>query len=237
MDTSISNLYLDPWDFSVQGNKSAKNVYICVSGNSGVGKSTLINAVGEAIHNKYANTIVIDEKSLHHPFLPHLFFTPNAFAFELQLNFMIQRVLIVKHWISQGFNLIMERSHLEDVIFIRHLLNEGLVNKEEHDAYISVWSQLVNRMPQPDLILYINVKPELSLERLRLSEASGERPREFPDEITKGKWINSWYQLYVERIKELKEMNLQSTKLIVLDGTKNVNEVAHLALTNMNLST
>ena len=69
---------------------------------------------------------------------------------------MLQRALIVKRWLTAGYHVLMERSHVEDLIFIRHLHAEKLVTKEEHDVYVSLWEMISDRLRLPNLIIFFD---------------------------------------------------------------------------------
>jgi len=209
-------LYQDPWGDPVSLPAEKKQLYVCVSGNSGAGKSTLVRSIAADMYERDRGTIAIDEKSLHHPFISTLFFETASYGFQIQVNFMLQRVMLVQRWLDVGYNVVMERSHLEDVVFIRHLRNMGHVSAQEYDAYMRLWHCLDKRLPHPDLMIYLDVSPKTSLARLQEDEDTGRRPREFPDEELKAKWIYSWYQLYLERLEELKDQPLPSTKVLVI---------------------
>lgn len=225
----------DPWTVSAASSRQNKPLYICVSGNSGAGKSTLVKLLAGHLIAKDAATIAIDEKSLHHPFISKLFFETASFGFEIQLNFMLQRAMLVRHWLGDGYNVVMERSHLEDLVFIRHLLKMGYVNPREHDAYLELWRCLDQRLPLPDLMIFLDVTPEISLARLREDELTGRRPPEFPSEDTKDEWIHSWHRLYLERVEELKRDLSNKTLLIVATETSDPREVCSRALNELGL--
>lgn len=225
----------DPWTVSAARLRQDKPLYICVSGNSGAGKSTFVKLLAEHLIAKEAATIAIDEKSLHHPFISKLFFETASFGFEIQLNFMLQRAMLVRHWLSDGYNVVMERSHLEDLVFIRHLLKMGYVNPREHDAYLELWHCIDQRLPLPDLMIFLDVTPEISLARLHEDELTGRRPPEFPNEDTKHEWIHSWHRLYLDRIEELKRDLSNKLHLIVANETSNPKDICRLALSKLGL--
>ena len=226
----IEQLFKDPWTTADPISRQDKPLYICVSGNSGAGKSTLVKLLAEDVYARNPATIAIDEKSLHHPFISKLFFETATYGYQVQLNFMLQRVMLVGYWLDAGYNVVMERSHLEDLVFIRHLLNLGYVNRKEHDAYFELWRCLDERLPHPDLIIFLNVPPEISLVRLHRDEQTGRRPREFPDEETKETWIRSWYRLYLERIDELKGTGSRPIRVVVAGETSDLKDVCSDAM-------
>ncbi|MDW6093602.1 deoxynucleoside kinase [Vibrio rhizosphaerae] len=198
------HLYTPPWTVGERPDApDAAPLYIVLSGNSGVGKSTLLRAISTYIYEITPQTIAIDEKSLHHPLLQNLFDKTTTYGFPLQLNFMIQRVLLVKSWLDKGVNVIMERSHIEDYIFANFMYKQGYISREQHQAYMSLWHELMDIIPNPDVIVYMNFPPEFSLKNLFNDELKGIRPREFPDEATKQRWIHGWGEEYQSLIDNL----------------------------------
>ena len=177
-------------------------LYIAVSGNTGAGKSTLVNILGNLTRLEFdsTNTVVIDERLTHHPYLDRLFADPLRFSFELQMNFMIQRVLVVKRWLSAGFNVVMERAHWDDPVFIESLVKQGILSKNQMNAYYNVWEQLGARVPEPNCHIVLTISPEESIRRVTIAENNGERPREFESEDQKKNWITTWSEEYTRRI-------------------------------------
>jgi deoxyadenosine/deoxycytidine kinase len=180
----------------------ARPILVCVSGQTGAGKSTILRDVGEVIAGMRRNVVILDEKALHHPYLERLFSDPDRFALELQLQFMVSRVLFVKRWLAAGHSIVMERSHLEDPVFIRHLRSFGYVTPAEHDVYMAVWAALGARVPPPDALIQLDVAAEVSIDRLSGAGAMAGRPP-FPDSDLQRKWITSWHDLYRRRFEEL----------------------------------
>lgn len=175
---------------------------LCIAGQSGAGKSTVLRMLAEVVAERRNNVVILDEKALHHPYIDRLFVAPDRYAFELQLQFMVSRALFVKRWMDSGYSVVMERSHAEDPVFIRHLLAFKHVNEAEHEAYMSVWASLASRIPMPDLLVFLEVPIEVSVQRLSRPEAAVERPH-FPDEAARRAWIASWNHFYRQRFDEL----------------------------------
>jgi deoxyadenosine/deoxycytidine kinase len=180
----------------------SRPLYVCVAGLTGAGKTTALRAVADFTAGLRRSVVVIDEKALHHPYLDQLFAFPDRYAFELQVQFMVNRVLFAKRWLAAGHSLVVERSHLEDPIFIRHLLAFDHISHAEHDAYMELWTTLSARAPVPGALVYLDVPARVSIERLSNQGARDVRPP-FPDDEAKRRWILSWHRLYRERFEEL----------------------------------
>ncbi len=192
--------------------KSAR--YIAVTGCSGAGKSTAVNRLAQDIFGGH-NVVAIDERDTHHPYLDRLFHDPARYGFELQLNFMIQRLLIVRRWLDAGVNVVMERSHLEDPVFIEHLFNIGVVDQHGKDAYLAISAVLEKRHAPPDVLVAMSVSPSTAFGRITKAEEEGERPREFDSDDQKLAWLTSWAQLYAQRFVELSELESIQGRLIL----------------------
>lgn len=182
---------------------SRPSVHVCVSGITGAGKSTILERVSTLVAEERRNVVVLNEQALHHPYLDRLFVEPDSFALEVQLHFMVARVLFVKRWWRAGYSLVMERSHAEDPVFIRHLLSSGLVTPAESESYMSVWARLDARTPPPDVLLYLDVASSVSIDRLSRDEQVVERPP-FANDASRRAWVTSWHAHYQERIDELR---------------------------------
>ncbi|VEI21179.1 Deoxynucleoside kinase [Serratia plymuthica] len=199
-------LYMDPWSADKKDcNKERKPLYICLSGNSGVGKSTLLKRLSAYLFKGDSHTIAIDEKSVHHSLLPYLFDDTINYGYLIQLNFMIQRALIIKSWLDKGFNLVMERSHIEDYVFINFMLKAEYISKIQYDSYINLLARINELLVEPDIIAFIDYSVEHSLAHLQDDKIHGVRPEEFPDEDMKVKWIKGWHDEYQHFMNNLPE--------------------------------
>jgi deoxyadenosine/deoxycytidine kinase len=192
-------------------------VYVCVIGQSGSGKSTLVRSLSRELASRGSSVIGIDERSTHHPFLDRLFYAPERYGLELQLNFMLQRVLVARRWLDAGVSIVMERSHLDDIIFARHLRSQGLISEPEFETYLELWKALLRRAPRPRLVIALSVSAEAALSRLARSEELGERPKEL--------WIREWSGLYAERIAELTQDPVDMDQFVVIDETTSPEQV------------
>ncbi|WP_246236240.1 deoxynucleoside kinase [Acerihabitans arboris] len=211
---------MDPWSaLHKKKNDTRKPLYICLSGNSGVGKSTLLRKLSVYLYRDDHDTIALDEKAVHHHLLPYLFDDTAHFGYLIQLNFMIQRSLLIKSWLAKGFNLVMERSHLEDYIFINFMFKAGYITESQHKSYMSLWYELNEITPIPDLIVFLDFDTEQSLKNLQQDELSGIRPQEFPNNVVKNKWITGWHSEYLHFTQNLPPLLQQRVFTCTSPGT------------------
>lgn len=218
----IANDEAELWDVIIPPIDGGKGLYISISGNTGAGKSTLIRLVVEKVCNRGTEMLGISERTLHRPYLRRMFADPARYAYPIQLNFMLHRHLILLRQMELGQVIFMERSHLDDEIFLQEHAENGNILPAQVVAYNNLAGLLHAQIPAPDVLILMNPKPELSIERVSLAEQRGDRPYEFPNEEEKRRWIYRWYDLYEEfhaqlpnRLAQGHRMN--KTRLLKLD--------------------
>jgi deoxyadenosine/deoxycytidine kinase len=202
-----------------------RGIYVAISGNTGAGKSSLINGVVELAGVRELSVLGVSERSFHHPLLRLMFSDPGNYAFGIQLAFMLQRHLFLLRQLELGRILVIERSHLDDELFVREHLQAGNITDRQQAAYHHLAGTLHERLPMPDALVLMDVPPAVSLERIRHSEESGTRPREFPDEDSKARWVHRWHELYTAFHADLRrrgqsDPRFARTKIIDYDATR-----------------
>lgn len=215
------------WNDDVSLPNSPRGKYVAISGNTGGGKSTLVRVIRDKAKQEAIDAIDINERTLHHPLLVLMFHSPKEYGLLIQLNFLVQRHLMLYRWLSIGYTVVMERSHLDDKLFVDNLLNKRYITEDEYEAYVRLANVLDSKIPEPDIYVYLDVKPETSIRRLKMSEERGERPKEFPDEKTKLSFVSSWYQrynaLYGRLVAEKKEgIRFKNTHFLKWDAETDV---------------
>ena len=215
---NLFHLFSNPWNLPTCDGEKKNNWYICLSGNSGVGKSRLLRSLGETLFSGDPRTVAVDEKSIHHFLLPSLFRDTQKYGFQIQLNFMLQRSLLINSCLDGGYNLIMERSHLEDPIFMKHLLREGVVTSAEYATYERLWEHLLQRTRLPNVMVCLDLPLDRAIFNVTHDENIGRRPKEFSSDAQKERWLSSWHQLYTDFFEE---MRLNKHGLQIIEFTKN----------------
>lgn len=214
----------DLWDAVTPALETSRGIYVAISGNTAAGKSTLIREVVERIRALGHRVIGVSERSFHHPYLTRMFSDPGRYAFPVQINFMLQRHLVLLRQLELGRSVVMERSHFDDQLFLREHVEAGNVSPDQAAAYRALARVLHDQLPVPDVFVLMNPMPELSLERLRLAEERGDRPREFPDEAAKERWVRRWHRMYQELHEEyvrscVEDPRFSLTRLLRLDAS------------------
>src|SRR3989338_1933809 len=125
--------------------------FILVAGNIGAGKTSLTERIGQRLGYETAFESVADN-----PYLADFYGDMRAWSFHLQVFFLGHRAEQHLALAESPKSAICDRSLYEDYyIFARALHRLGNLNERDIDAYRRLFSLMVNRLPAPDLLLYI----------------------------------------------------------------------------------
>jgi deoxyadenosine/deoxycytidine kinase len=142
--------------------------YIAIEGPIGVGKSSL----AKILARKFGARLVKEDVA-NNPFLERFYEDPRKFAFQTQLFFLLSRYRQQKE-VAQG-NL-FESGVVCDYILAKDKIF-ALINLEDDEVslYESVYKLLVSTLPKPDMVIYLQARPEVLLSRVRKRGIAYER--------------------------------------------------------------
>ena len=142
--------------------------YIAIEGAIGVGKTSL----AKILANKFGWRLVQEEVG-HNPFLERFYEDPRKFAFQTQLFFLLSRYRQQRE-LAQG-NL-FEKGVVSDYVLAKDKIF-ALINLEDDEIslYDSIYRLLVPTVPRPDLVIYLQARPEVLLSRVRKRGVEYER--------------------------------------------------------------
>jgi len=192
------------WNTESLRQEVGNGTYVAISGNTSAGKSSIIRHVLSSATDRVRAVIGVSEREFHHPYLPLMFSQPERYAFGIQLQFLMQRHLVLRRHLQLGRTVVMERSHLDDALFVQEHTRAGKISREQLAAYQHLAQVLHSDTALPDVWVLLNPPPDVSLRRLEQAEQAGERPREFPDDAAKRQWVFRWYDLYEEFHAEIR---------------------------------
>ncbi len=138
----------------------SRPTYIAVDGPIGVGKTTLVQRLAEQFGAKVLIEIVEEN-----PFLSEFYREPDKFAFQTQLFFLLSRYRQQQDlWQPDLF-----RPYLfSDYIFAKDRLFASLtLTENEMLLYDQVFQILDTRVLKPDLVVYLQARLEVLLERIK----------------------------------------------------------------------
>jgi len=142
--------------------------YIAIEGAIGVGKTSL----AKILANQFGWRLVQEEVG-HNPFLERFYEDPRKFAFQTQLFFLLSRYRQQRE-LAQG-NL-FDKGVVSDYVLAKDKIF-ALINLEDDEIslYDSIYRLLVPTVPRPDLVIYLQARPEVLLSRVRKRGVEYER--------------------------------------------------------------
>ena len=142
-------------------------MYIAIEGAIGVGKTTL----SRLLASRFQADLLL-EVFEENPFLVDFYADRAAYAFQTQIFFLLSRYhqqQEVPHALTSGNNLIADYTFEKDFLFAR--LN---LSGDELETYVNVHNALAEKLPLPDLIVYLQAETDVLMQRI----AQRDRPYE-----------------------------------------------------------
>lgn len=172
--------------------------YIAVDGPIGAGKTTLVKMLAEDMHGQ-----PLLEPAEKNPFLPEFYKNPKQNAFKAQLFFLLnrfqQQIELKQHDMFKPL-VVCDYTFAKDSIFATINLNE-----DELGLYETIFQLLHQRLPKPDLVIYLRADSKVMLNRVKKRGYDYEKP------ITQGyldKLTDAYNQFF---------LNYNDTPLLVVD--------------------
>ncbi len=134
--------------------------YIVIEGPIGVGKTSLVRLLAKEFGAR-----PILEKADDNPFLPQFYQDRKKYALQTQLFFLLNRFQQQKE-IAQ-FDLFNQIT-LCDYLFAKDRIFAS-INLDNHELalYEQIYRLLTGQIPTPDLVIFLQAKPDVLLHRIR----------------------------------------------------------------------
>ncbi len=147
-------------------------MYVAIEGVIGVGKTTLARLLQPAF-----NAEILLEVFEENPFLSDFYSDRERYAFQTQIFFLLSRYHQQRRGVpavlSSGKNLIADYTFAKDSLFARINLKG-----DELDMYQRVHEALAEKIPLPDLLVYLRADTDVLMQRIALRDRSYERNME-----------------------------------------------------------
>jgi deoxyadenosine/deoxycytidine kinase len=136
---------------------------IVVAGNIGVGKTSLTERIGSRLGWLTAFESVVDN-----PYLPDFYADMRSWSFHLQVFFLGHRAQQYLDMARHSQSAILDRSIYEDAfIFARALRRMKHLSERDYLAYRTVFDQVVQGLPAPDLLIHLRAPVTVLIQRIR----------------------------------------------------------------------
>ncbi len=170
------------------------NIFIGIAGMIGAGKSTLATALGEHLGIQAYYEPVKDNE-----YLQDFYKDTKSHSFAMQVYLLNRRFQQHQEIIWKGQSAVQDRTIYEDSIFARMLAETGLMDARDYRTYQSLFKNMSNFMCKPSVIVYLDVSPKTSQERIR------RRSRGVEADIELG-YLESLHAGYERFVKEISKV-------------------------------
>ena len=192
---------------------------IVVSGNLGVGKTTLVQKIGE-----YFNWHTVYESVIDNPYLPDFYADMCSWAFHLQIYFIGCRAKQYLEVSETSKPVIMDRSIYEDAnVFAPALYYLGKITKRDYDTILQIYNVVKKPLPAPNLLVYLKAPLEVIMQRIRT------RGLEFDQKYIDKNYIaliESYYDKWIEKHILCPDLVLNTDKLDYINDDECLKSVA-----------
>jgi len=147
-------------------------MYVAIEGVIGVGKTTL----ARLLQPRFDAELLL-EIFEENPFLSDFYSDRSRYAFQTQIFFLLSRYRqqnsTVPKLLSKGKNLLADYTFTKDALFASINL-EG----DELDMYHKVHEALGEKIPKPDLLVYLQASTDVLMQRIAYRDRPYERQME-----------------------------------------------------------
>jgi deoxyguanosine kinase len=146
----------------------AKAKYIVVEGPIGVGKTSLAKILANEFQ---ARTIF--ERIEDNPFLPKFYQSRETYAFQNQTFFLLNRY---QQQVELAQHDLFNQNTIADYLFAKDQIFATLtLSAEELNLYQQIYALLNTRVAKPDMVVYLQARPEVLYKRVKKRDKKYER--------------------------------------------------------------
>ena len=187
--------------------------HIVISGNIGVGKTTL----SEKISKKFNWELQLEEVK-DNPYLDDFYKSMKDWSFHLQIFFLNSRFNQIQK-ISESNNVVIQdRSIYEDYeVFTKTLYDSGVLMEREFNNYKRLYNTILKYINEPDLLIYLR---NLNIDKI-ISNID-KRSRKFEKSIDKDylKKLNIYYENWIKKHPQEKILTIDLSENDFIEDPK-----------------
>ncbi len=184
----------DPADARTRNASPLGKAFIGIAGIIGAGKTTLATALGQHLGLDVHYEPVTDNE-----YLADFYRDTRRYSFAMQVYLLNRRFQQHQEIIWRGRGGVQDRTIYEDAIFAKTLRDMDLMDARDYETYVDLFRNLSNFMCRPNVIVYLDVTPEKSMERIR-ERARGCETGITLDYLTR---LHAGYEEFLQEISRL----------------------------------
>ena len=165
--------------------------FIAIEGCIGAGKTSLVNLLG-----KQFDAQVVRELDSENPFINKFYQDRDSFGFQTQVFFLLNRY---KQYMGLSQRDLFSSVVLVDYLFHRDRLFASLnLKDQELKLYDQIYSLLNNKVPKPDLVIFLQASTDILRSRVekRGREYEAYMDPSYLDSVNKS--FNNYFFYYAE---------------------------------------
>lgn len=175
--------------------------FIAISGNIGVGKTTLTEKLAQSLGYK-----AYLEPVTENPYLKDFYLEMKKFAYHSQTYFLAHCMTDHYQLAMMKKSVVADRTIYENAeVFARYLFERKFINKRDWQVYNHIYKTAVKVLPPPDIIVYLKASISKLKQRIR------DRGREYEKNLT-DKYLADLNNLYDEWVG-----NFTKSKIILIN--------------------
>ena len=140
-----------------------QDLFIGIAGMIGAGKTTLATALG-----KHVDLPVYYEPVVDNVYLEDFYRDTKTYSFAMQIYLLNRRFQQHQEVIWRGGGGVQDRTIYEDAVFAKMLVNLDLMDERDYQTYLALFRNMSNLMCRPNVIVYLDVSPTRSFERIQM---------------------------------------------------------------------
>lgn len=178
--------------------------FVVISGNIGVGKSTLTRCLSEALGWQ-----PFYEAFDENPYLADFYADMPRWSFHSQIFFLSRRLQHHHALVKYPGDVIQDRSVYEDAeIFARNLYLQGMMSERDYGCYRDLYEGIASFLPAPTLLIYLQADVDLLLQRI------AQRGREYERQISADylRQLNTLYDEWAQRWRASPVLRVQAAQ-------------------------
>jgi deoxyadenosine/deoxycytidine kinase len=156
--------------------------YLVIEGNIGAGKTSLAQMIAEKFQAK-----LVLEQFADNPFLPKFYENQEQYSFPLEMAFLAERYNQLNRELSH-YDLFSTFT-VSDYYFMKSLIfAQNTLQSDEYNLYRQFFNIIYEKMPKPDLYVYLHKEPENLLKNIASRGRTYETfiTRTYLEKITQG---------------------------------------------------